>query len=133
MQSQEMMTTIDTAEHACHAFNQKMKTIFPNFKAVAVTRNILGKVVAIEFANAASREDCPSGILMNASGYMRFLMGLSDSKGNPVEAFELDMVIRGYNRDIGPKFRKIKGKTPEDSLLKLAAWFEKNKDCINSL
>lgn len=133
MQSPELITAIESATIGAEAFNAQIKTVFPNFIAKAVVTNVLGKVVKVEFANVASVEDAPSRILMNCTGHMRFLLQLCNSKGDALPVFEIDQLIRGYSRDKGPKFRKIKGKTPAEALKKLAEWFEKNKEVINAL
>lgn len=133
MQSPELTTAIESATAAAEAFNAQMKKLFPGFLSRAVVKNILGKVVQIEFANVADASECPSGILMNATGHMRFLMQMCDSRGQVLPTFDIDQLMRGYPRDKGPKFRKIKGKTPEAALKKLAEWFEKNKTVIHSL
>lgn len=133
MQSPELVTAVESATNAADAFNARMKELFPTFIARAAVKNLLGKVVQVEFANVSSVDEAPSRILLNCSAHMRFLMQMCNGRGEALAVFEIDQLMRGYSRDKGPKFRKIKGKTPEDALKKLAIWFEKNKDIINSL
>ena len=133
MQSPELITAVESATVGAEAFNAQMKNLFPDFIARAAVKNLLGKVVQVEFANVASVEQAPSRILLNCTGHMRFLMQMCNGRGEALAVFEIDQLMRGYSRDKGPKFRKIKGKTPAEALKKLAVWFEKNKDLINSL
>lgn len=131
-----MSELIKSAETGCESFNQSMKSIFPNFLAVARVKKILGNVVVAEFANVASAADAPNGIIMNATGHMRFMMHLGDSQGDYPDGTPVEIGLLMWThhvRDAGVKFRKIKGKTPAEALEKLAAWFKKNADAINTL
>ena len=68
---------------------------------------------------------------------MRFMMHLSDNRGktladgSPVEIELLNWSIP-YKSDV-IKYRKIKGKSPEEAMQKLFKWFEKNAEAIHSL
>lgn len=134
-QAELIAEAVENAAEGITAFNAKMETVFPFFIARAYPRKLLGDNVEIEFANVASRDECASKILMNASGYMRFLLQLNGNSQHAVaRVFEIEQGIGSYQlRDKGLKFRKIKGKTPAEALQKLAAWFEKNKAIIESV
>ena len=131
------MTIIENANKAAEQFNEAMASLFPSYLAKAVVSTNLGGALVITFANVASIEDAPNKILMNASGYMRFMMHLSDNKGktladgSPVEIELLTWSIPYKSTVI--KYRKVKGKSPEEAVQKLLKWFEKNAEAIRSL
>lgn len=134
-QAELIAEAVANAAEGIQAFNNKMEQVFPFFIARAYPRKLLGDNVEIEFANVASRDDCASKILMNASGYMRFLLQLNgNSSGTVAKTFEIQQGIGSWQlREAGLKFRKIKGKTPAEALQKLAVWFEKNADIIKAI
>ena len=131
------MTIIENANKAAKQFNEDMDSLFPSYMIKAIASPNLGGALVITFANVASAEDAPNKILMNASGYMRFMMHLTDNKGktlvdgSPVEIEVLNWSIP-YNSEV-IKYRKIKGKSPEEAMRKLFKWFEKNAEAIRSL
>jgi hypothetical protein len=93
--------------------------------------------MTITFANVGCASEAPNSILMNATGYMRFMMHLCDNRGqvlpegSPVEINLLTWSIPYRSEVI--KFRKIKGKTPAEAMQKLFKWFEKNAEAIRGL
>ncbi|MNC26415.1 hypothetical protein D3C76_165340 [compost metagenome] len=134
-QAELIAEAVENAAGGCDAFNVRMTSTFPRYIVNARPVKLLGDNVQIEFANVADKSECSSGILMNASGYMRFLMQLNGNSQHTVaKSFDIEQGIGSYQlRDKGVKFRKIKGKTPAEALQKLAAWLEKNADAIKSL
>lgn len=132
-----MTSMIDSATKACEQFNSTIISVFPQFICKSVVKQNLGLHVVVEFANVKSAQECASGILMNASGHMRFMIHLCDNRGkelSPGEAVEIEILMMHYKaKQAGLKFRKIKGKTPEEAMEKLAAWFEKNKNILESI
>lgn len=129
-----MSAIIESATIGTEEFKTKMAEIFPTFMVAANVRNLLGACVVVEFINAASLDDLPSRIALNATGHMRFMMHLSNSKGVLADGTPVEIELLTWAcRQSGIKFRKIKAKTPAEALQKLAAWFAKNADIINSL
>ena len=133
-QAELIADAVADAAEGCEVFNAKMKTIFPNFIAKAYPKKLLGENVGIEFANVADKSECSSGIVMNASGFMRFMMQLNHNNVNTVaESFDIELLTWNHEARNVLKFRKIKGKTPSEALKKLAAWFEKNAETIKAI
>lgn len=131
------MTIIENANKSAEHFNASITSLFPSYMAKAAVSTNLGGALVIEFANVASVEDAPNGIILNATGHMRFMMHLSDNRGktladgSPVEIELLTWSIPYKSEVI--KYRKIKGKSPEEAMQKLFKWFEKNAEAILSL
>lgn len=131
------MNIIEKANKAAEQFNAAMAELFPSYIAKAVVSTNLGGALVASFANVASAEDAPNKILMNASGYMRFMMHLTDGRGKtladdaPAEIELLTWSIPYKSEVI--KYRKIKGESPEEAMQKLFKWFEKNAEAIRSL
>ena len=131
------MTIIENANKAAEQFNEAMASLFPSYMANAVASTNLGGALVISFANVASVDDAPNKIIMNATGHMRFMMHLSDNigktlaDGSPVEIELLTWAIPYKSEVI--KYRKIKGKSPEEAMQKLFKWFEKNAEAIHNL
>lgn len=133
-QAELIAEAVTNAAEGCEVFNAKMLELFPKFIGRAYPRKLLGENVEIVFANVADKSECSSGILMNASGYMKFLLQLNSGVNTVATSFDIEQGIGSYQlRNAGLKFRKIKGKTPTEALQKLAAWFEKNADIIKSV
>lgn len=133
-QAELIANAVDDAATGAEAFNAKMLEVFPKFIARAYPRKILGENIEIVFANVADKSECSSGILMNATGYMKFLMQLNDGVNTVAKSFDIELGTWSYHlRNAGLKFRKIKGKTPTEALQKLAAWYEKNAEIIRSV
>ena len=128
---------IENIQKACESFNQSIATLFPAFMCKAVLTNNLGPSITVTFANVASVQDAPHGILMNASGYMRFMMHLTDNRGNTLpEGSPVSIELLTWNiphKSDKLKFRKINGKSVDEALSKLLAWFGKNAEAIKSL
>lgn len=128
---------VENAKQAAEDFKTSMAKIFPNYIAGASVSDNLGPAMTISFANVGCASEAPNSILMNASGYMRFMMHLCDNCGNvlpegpPVE-IKLLMWSIPYRSEV-IKFRKIKGKTPAEAMQKLVKWFEKNAEAIRGL
>lgn len=131
------MNIIEKANKAAEQFNAAMIELFPSYMAKAVVSTNLGGALVVSFTNVASVEEAPNKILMNASGYMRFMMHLTNGRGktltddSPVEIELLTWSIPHKSEII--KYRKIKGKSPEDAVQKLFKWFEKNAEAIHGL
>lgn len=131
------MNITEKANKAAEQFNVSMAELFPSYMAKAVVSTNLGGALVISFANVASVDDAPNKILMNASGYIRFMMHLTDGRGktltdtSPVEIELLTWSIPYKSELI--KYRKIKGKSPEEAMQKLFKWFEKNAEAIRNL
>ena len=125
------------ATKAAEDFNASMRELFPNYLANASVSNNLGPSLTVTFANVSSADEAPNRILMNASGYMRFMMHLCDNRGavlpegSPVEIELLNWSLPYRSNAL--KFRKIKGKTPAEAMQKLLKWFEKNAEAIHAL
>ena len=126
---------ITNAAEGCEVFNTGIKKIFPTFLTAAKPYKCLGDNVVVDFYNVASKDECASGILLNASGQMRFMMHLNDRNPSDVaESFDIELLNWSHHlRNAGCKFRKIKGKTPTEALKKLLAWFDKNAEIIRSV
>jgi hypothetical protein len=126
---------VANAAEGCEAFNVKIKELFPTFLAKARPYKCLGDNVTVDFYNVADKSECASGILLNATGQMRFMMHLNGNSAHNVAAsFDVELLSWSHHlRNAGVKFRKIKGKTPAEALQKLVVWFEKNADLIKSV
>lgn len=128
---------VENAKQAAEDFKVSMAKLFPNFIAGASVSSNLGPSMTISFANVGCASEAPNSILMNASGYMRFMMHLTDNRGktlpegSPVEIELLTWSIPHRSEVL--KFRKIKGKTPAEAMQKLFKWFEKNAETIRGL
>lgn len=125
---------VANAAEGCEIFNTKMGELFPLFIVLARPRKLLGDNVQIEFANVSDRSQCVNGILMNASGHMRFMMQLNENSTHTIaKSFDIELMMWHPKANSVLKFRKIKGKTPAEALQKLAIWFEKNAEIIKSI
>ena len=65
------------------------------------------------------------------------MMHLTDNKGKTLEddsSVEIELLTWSipYKSEV-IKYRKIKGKSPEEAMQKLFKWFEKNAEAIRSL
>lgn len=134
-QAEMIAEAVANATEGCEAFNAGMKEIFPTFLFKAAPRVGLGHHVTIDFYNVADKSECASGILLNATGQMRFMLHLNgNSQYTVADSFDIELLSWSHHlRNAGLKFRKIKGKTPTESLKKLLAWFDKNADIIRSV
>jgi len=132
-QAELIQEAVTNAAEGCAIFNAKMVELFPVYIALARPRKLLGDNVEIEFANVSNRSECSSGILMNASGHMRFMMQLNEGVNTVANSFDIDLLTWHHQARSVLKFRRIKGKTPAEALQKLAVWFEKNQDIIKAI
>jgi hypothetical protein len=134
-QIQLIQDAVANAAEGCEAFNTGIKQLFPTFLAKARPYKSLGDNVVIDFYNVADKSECASGILLNATGQMRFMMHLNgNSQHNVANSFDIELLSWSHHlRNAGLKFRKIKGKTPAEALQKMLAWYEKNAEIIKSV
>lgn len=129
-----MTTLIEQAQAEAIRFNEAMAKEFPSCMSKASVVTNLGGCVLIEFANVSSKDQAPSGILMNCTRHMKFMIHLSTNFGKelPVDSpVEIELLNWHYEcKNAGLKFRKIKAKNITEALPKLADWFYKNADKI---
>lgn len=135
MKIETLAQAVTNAAEGCEVFNAGIAKVFPLWLTAARPYKSLGDNVTIDFYNVKSKDECANGILLNATGQMRFMMHLNRRNASDVaESFDIELLNWSYHlRDAGLKFRKIKGKTPTEALTKLLAWFEKNADIIKSV
>ena len=130
------MELIKSAETGVETFNTGIKKIFPNFLSLAKMRTGLGHHVTVDFYNVADSSECASGILLNATGQMRFMMHLSNGRGTLADGTPVSVELLSWShhlRNAGLKFRKINAKTPAEAMEKLVKWFDKNREIILSV
>lgn len=129
-----MTTLIEQAQAEVIRFNDAMVKEFPSCMSKASVMTNLGGSVLIEFANVQSKEQAPSGILMNCTRHMKFMIHLSTDFGKalPVDsAVEVELLNWHFEcKKAGLKFRKIKAKNITEALPKFLDWFQKNEDKI---
>lgn len=135
MKIETLAQAITNAAEGCEVFNTGIAKLFPNWLAKARPYKCLGDNVTVDFYNVASKDECASGILLNASGQMRFMMHLNNRTPNDLaESFDIELLSWSHHlRNAGLKFRKIKGKTPTEALQKMLVWYEKNAEIIKSV
>jgi hypothetical protein len=134
-QAELIADAVADAATGCEVFNAKMLELFPVYIGRAYPRKLLGENIEIVFANVADKSQCSSGILMNATGYMKFMLQLNGNSQHTVaKSFDIELGIGSYRlKDKGVSFRKIKGKTPTEALQKLYQWFAKHSETIKAL
>lgn len=129
-----MTTLIEQAQAEVIRFNDAMAKEFPSCMSKASVMTNLGGSVLIEFANVSSKEQAPSGILMNCPRHMKFMIHLSNDFGQALpadSAVEVELLNWHFEcKKAGLKFRKIKAKSITEALPKLVDWFQKNEDKI---
>lgn len=103
--------------------DKALRAIFPTSGIRVHQRNLIGQSnVHILYANAATKEDCASGILENDPAFMLFAI-FDDGDGFAIEAPTTHSRVL---KNAGVKFRKIKGATEMACAIKLVEWFKKN-------
>lgn len=106
--------------------------LFPNSGVWVGVRTILGETnIHIRYINAASSQDCQSGIDMNDKAYMYF--SIWNRKGG----FEIEKPTTSRYKlleSFGVKrFVTMKGKTEAECAVKLRDWFAKHAENILAL
>ena len=135
MKIETIEQAVTNAAEGCEVFNAGIAKLFPEWLATARPYKLLGDNVTIDFYNVKNRDECANGILLNATGQMRFMMHLNgNNQTSLATSFDIELLSWSYHlRNAGLKFRKIKGKTPAEALQKLLTWYEKNADIIKSV
>ncbi|QDJ96230.1 hypothetical protein Xoosp13_43 [Xanthomonas phage Xoo-sp13] len=103
----------------------ELRKIFPTSGIRPLTRNIIGETnVYLYYTNAASKDDCQSGILENDPAFMMFSIDKDRSNGS----YYIDAPTSHGRplKNAGVTFRKIKGTTEMACAIKLVEWFKKN-------
>jgi hypothetical protein len=109
----------------CNAFLAIVTPLFPNAFIRARPVNFIGEfTITITFAQSTV---WANNIIHNDPAHMTFLVQ-HDAKGWYTDPSIFPLRQLKAN---GGSFRKIRGKTEEEVVTKLSAWFVKNVDAIN--
>ena len=112
---------ISTAAKPCNDFDQlkgDMDELFPD--CMFIVRSVMG-APTFTFVNVSDISQMPNAIAENCQSFAKFIM-----HGNSIEGL-CGQLFRSV------KFRKINGKTPEETVKKFLAWFQKNQEIISNL
>lgn len=116
---------IREANEAAEFFNQRIAEIFPN---AAVAKAVLSGNLAdaIYFRIAVDNFQVT---INNARTYTLASMFITNQLRQVYSKYSIEVLSMKYLlKEAGVKFRRIEAKTPMQAVIKLLAWFEKNKE-----
>lgn len=129
-------------DEAVSYFDQEFNRIFSN------NPHIVGRLVPSKSLSKDRRytsflieigdKKPTNNIWQNSKGLIRLMCHLTGRGGNlvPMSTFEIEMLSMSHylgKSGAGIKYRKIKGKSPTEAVMKVLKWLKKNKDAINSV
>lgn len=121
-----MATTNEMNKHQIASYiDSALHELFPNNRAEAIVRNILGEVIVVTYTKGRGAHEYANGIIQNDPAFFRVLIQSNHAGTGP---FHID------GSRIGPvKFRKISANTEHEAAEKLVKWFRKNADAIKAI